>query len=165
MRPRALAGVALAQFLSAFAAHAAAQPKAVIPNQQKAKQKSSQTGHAHHLLKAEEQLVEAESALVAQNAGKAQRHVTAALKQVQEAIAHHHKHHLSNAPRPSGFGGAFQAGRHHHHHATLKQAEAELIAAEKALLAGNTARGSKDITRAAKTIKNAVASHHLFGKA
>jgi hypothetical protein len=166
MRTRAFAGVALALSLSAYTAPGAdAAPKAAVPNNQNAKQKNAQTGHAHHLLKAEEQLVEAESALVAQNAGKAQKHVTAALRQVQEAVAHHHKHHVATA-RPSGFGGTFQAGKHHRHHATLKQAESELIAAEKALVAGNAAQASKDVARAAKTIKNAVASHrHLFGKA
>jgi hypothetical protein len=165
MRPRALAGVALviSLALSALPGSAAVQ-QVKAPNKQKTRQKN--TGHAHHLLKAEEQLVEAEAALAARNAAKSQKHVAAALQQVREAVAHHHKHHLGSAKKPAGFGGAFQAAKHHDHHATLKQAEAELVAAERALAGGNAARASQDIARAAKTIRNAVSSHHrLFGKA
>ena len=153
MRLRALAGVALAASLALCAAPGPAAPaNPKVQNRQKAKQKNHPTGHVHHLLKAEEQLVEAEAALVSQNASKAQQHVTNALKQVQEAIAHHHKHHLATSGS-SGIGGTYRKGRHHKHHATLRQAESELIAAEKALQAGNAAQASKDITRAAKTVK------------
>jgi hypothetical protein len=167
MRPRALAGVALAISLALCAAPgSAAVSKGKVPNRQKVKQQPAQNGHAHHLLKAEEQLVAAEAALAAQNAAKSRKHVAAALKQVREAAALHHKHRPSGGKKPSGFGGAFQAARHHNHHATLQRAEAELVAAERALAARNGAQASKDIARAARTIKGAIASHnHLHGKA
>jgi hypothetical protein len=130
-----------------------------------AKPKANANGHAHHLLKAEEDLVEAEASIAQGNLAKAQKHVAAAIKQVEEAIAHHHKHHIAPQGQSNGLSTAMHNGKHHKHHSLLKQALAELVVAEKELKDGAGAQASKEIDKAAKTIKNAVASHHhLFGK-
>jgi hypothetical protein len=127
--------------------------------------KAAQNGHAHHLLKAEEDLVAAEASIASANLAQAHKHVGAAIKQLEEAIAHHHKHHISQPRTGAGVGGVANRAHHAHHHATLKQAVAELIIAEKELKAGAGAQASKEILKASKTIKAAVTSHHhLFGK-
>lgn len=130
-----------------------------------AKKAPAQKGHAHHLLKAEEDLVAAEASIASGNLSQAQKHVAAAVKQLEEAIAHH-KHHISQPATGGGtVGNVANRARHAHHHATLKQAVAELVVAEKELKAGAGAQASKEIVKASKTIKNAVTSHHhLFGK-
>src|SRR5207253_2471386 len=83
--------------------------------------KQNPKSHAHHLLKAEEDLVAAEAAIATQNLPGAHKHVAAAMHQVEEAIAHHHKHFMSQ-PTGSGLGGIANRAKHHNHHATLKQA-------------------------------------------
>src|SRR5436190_15120634 len=154
MRARAVVAAFAALFAAALAS--AADPAAAKPNAK---------GHHHHLVKAEEDLVEAEASIAQANLAQAQRHVTAAIKQLEEAIAHHHKHHIAPQGQSNGLSTAFQNAKHHKHHATLKQAVAELVVAEKELKAGAGAQASKEIVKAAKTIKDAVASHHhLFGK-
>ena len=157
MCTRALAGALLALSLTLSTSPGFAAPPA------KAKA-NNQTGHGHHLLKAEEDLVAAEAAIVSQNLSLAQKDVASALKEIQEAIAHHHKNN-NTTNSASGLTGVIQKAKHHTHGTTLKQAEMELLAAEKALQAGNGTQASKEITQAAKTVKNAVASHnHLPGK-
>jgi hypothetical protein len=173
----ALAGFALAVSLASGNSADAVAAVKKVPTQKAQIQKvqaqkvpaqkvQTQKGHAHHLLKAEEDLVAAEASIASGNLSQAQKHVAAAVKQLEEAIAHHHKHHISQPASGGGtVGKVANRARHAHHHATLKQAVAELVVAERELKAGAGAQASKEIVKASKTIKNAVTSHHhLFGK-
>jgi hypothetical protein len=147
IRPCALA-LALAATLTASDA-APARPKVSSRNQ---------TGHAHHLLRAEKDLRAAQAAITGQNLKKAHKDVAAAIRQVEEAIHHHHKHHI--APTGQSTGNT----PHHQHHAHLHRVVAELRVAEKELKNGATAQASKEIQKAEKTLQTAISSHKsLFG--
>jgi hypothetical protein len=118
---------------------------------------SKQTGHLHHLLKAEKDLHEAKGAIAKQEEKKAHHHVASAIHEVEEAIHHHHTNHIATQTSTNT--------PHHKHHELLKRALSELRVAEKELHAGSFAQAHKEIEKAEKTIREAIASHHnLFGK-
>ncbi|QJW93521.1 hypothetical protein [Frigoriglobus tundricola] len=151
----ALTGLALAVSLTVTAPAGARAPGANAKNTKH---------HAHHLLQAEKDLTAAEAAITQQNLPQAHKDVAAAIRQVEEAIHHHHKHHISQ-PTNSGLTGTFHRAHHQHHHSLLHKAVAEMRAAEKQLKAGNGAAASRDIQVAQKTIASAIASHHqLIGR-
>jgi hypothetical protein len=149
IRALALAGLALAATLSGTA-----------PTSAKVSPKpSAQNGHAHHLLKAEKDLEAAQTAISGQNLKQAHKDVKEAIHQVEEAIHHHHKHHIA----PQGQSGTTPTA-HHKHHEHLKQVVAELKVAEKELHEGSAQQASKEIHKAEKTLKTAIESHKkLFG--
>ncbi len=149
----ALTGLALAVSLTVAAPAGARAPGA-----------KNTKHHVHHLLQAEKDLTAAEVAIAKQNPQQAHRDVAAAIRQVEDAIHHHHKHHISQ-PTNSGLTGSFNRAQHQHHHSLLHKAVAEMRAAEKQLKAGNGAAASRDIQVAQKTIASAIASHHqLIGR-
>jgi hypothetical protein len=129
---------------------------------------TKRVGHGHHLEKALKDLQAAEAALAGNNLKKAHKDVASAIHQVEEAIAHHHKHHIAPQGQPTGNGlsSSIAHAKHHHHHSLLKQVLAELKDAEKEIKAGAVAQAHKEIEKAEKSLKQAIASHHrLFPKA
>jgi hypothetical protein len=119
----------------------------------------SQSGHGHHLLRAEKDLAAALAAISAQNLKQAHKDVASAIHQVEEAIHHHHKHHISTQGQTNG------KTKHHHHHDLLHRVVAELRVAEKELHAGASGPATKEIQKAEKSLKQAISSHNqLFQK-
>jgi|GEM_PF-5016837 len=171
MRFRALSAVALAAFLISGTSLTAAPVSKVNaknkfknqnPNRVNAQAKNTaqNNGHLHHLQKAEQDIRAAEAALKGQNIQQAERDIAGAIRQIKDAMQHHHKHHISQTNR-SGLGGVAQRTHHHHHHSLLQHAERELIAAERQLKSGkaNVGKEMKELHAAQKAVQNAIASH------
>jgi hypothetical protein len=173
IRPRALAALALVLSVTGSPAGAAPVPAKFNPNLTLALapgqnvRASTRHGHAHHLLQAEKDLRAALAALNAGNLKQAHRDVAAAIRQVEDAIHHHHKHHIAPQGQPNGNGlsNSFRSARHHHHHSALQRVVHELRVAEKEIKAGATVQAAREIQKAEKTLQHVIASHNqLFPK-
>lgn len=170
MRFRAFSAVALSAFLlSGTSLTAAPVSKVNAKNKFKVqnpnrvnvqgKNMAHNNGHLHHLLKAEQDIRAAEVAIKSQNIRQAEKDIANAIRQIQDAMQHHHKHHIGQTTR-TGLGGVAHRTHHHHHHSLLQQAERDLRAAERQLKnGGNVGKEFRELHAAQKAIQNAIASH------
>ena len=155
----AIAGLALAVSVTAASGAPVPGKLTLKPNNLNVGKVKNQTGHTH-LLQAEKDLEAAETAIAAQNLKQAHQDVAAAIRQVEDAIKHHHKHHGTPPGQSNGTNPTRKNAKHHHHHSKLKQVVAEMRVAEKELRAGAVAQASREIQKAETTLKSIIASHN-----
>jgi hypothetical protein len=119
----------------------------------------SNNGHAARLVQAERDLLAAEAALVAGNRTGAHQAISAAEKQVHQAIGHH-SNVVAKFPRGNGFTGLIVRTRHHGHHNLLTQAQHHLQAAQKSINANNGVAALEHVELGGRMIKASLQSHN-----
>ena len=158
---RGLAAAVLAAVLALPGPAAVVKHRAVAPHPRVAHRHPQP--HLHHLQQAARDLKAAEAAAAARNAARTAQLLAAARGQIEQAVSHHRRHHLS--VRRSGLGGLVLTARHHQHHGHLHAALAAIGAAHKQVAAGNPTGTVKDIETAGRHVQLAIASHHrLIGR-